>query len=75
MYYSKRKSYYTLYETHDGKSPGTKGLFMSRRLQIVLIITGLIIICGSLIMIGFSLYPAETMRAQATLAPTVFIEP
>lgn len=48
---------------------------MSRRLRITLILLGLIAACLSLVLITYGLIPVETLRDQATLAPTLFAPP
>jgi hypothetical protein len=48
---------------------------MSRQRRFFLICLGLAIVLGSLAILGHTLWPAEVLRVQATLAPTVFVNP
>lgn len=48
---------------------------MPQKLRIGLIILGLTLIFCSLVVLSFTFWPAEILRIQATLDPTVFVSP
>jgi hypothetical protein len=48
---------------------------MSKQVRISLIIIGLVIVCFSIIVFGFSLWPVEIVNVHATLEPTLFAPP
>jgi hypothetical protein len=48
---------------------------MSRPARIVLILLALLLVCCSLLIMAYANWPVETMRAQATLAPTLLTPP
>ena len=48
---------------------------VSRRLRITLMLAGLVLVCLSLVLLAYALWPAQVLREQTTLAPTVFAPP
>jgi len=48
---------------------------VTQRLRLVLMMIGLSVVFCSLIALAYALWPMETLRAQVTLAPTVFAPP
>jgi hypothetical protein len=48
---------------------------MSRRLRFALLALGLLFVCCSLVALAYAYWPVEGLRAQATVAPTLFAPP
>jgi len=48
---------------------------MLSQLRILIIILGLILICLSLIALGFAIWPIDISNVQSTLEPTLFAPP
>jgi hypothetical protein len=48
---------------------------MPRSLRLLLFTCGLLLMCCALIALAYALWPAESTRLQATLAPTLFSPP
>ena len=48
---------------------------MKSRLRVTLLIIGLIIVCCSILAIGYVFWPLENGTIQATLAPTLLTPP
>jgi hypothetical protein len=48
---------------------------MPRSLRLLLICVGLLVLCCSVVALGYALWPVEMVRVQTTLAPTLFRAP
>ena len=48
---------------------------VSRRRRITFLVVGLMLVILSLVLLAYAAWPAEVLRAQITLAPTVFAPP
>ncbi len=46
-----------------------------RRLRLILLAAGLVLVIFSLVLLAYSAWPAGVLREQATLAPTLFAPP
>ncbi len=50
-------------------------LMSSRHLRTTLLLAGLVLICLSLVLLAYAVWPAGVLREQSILAPTVFAPP
>lgn len=48
---------------------------MSRFWRYTLIILGLMVVCCSVVILVYALWPVETIDVQATIEPTLFVVP